>query len=324
MKMTQPEISFITITDDKYDDNRRAVCDMARQTAASEIELIIVGPSRQQMQVREGDLAPFHSFQIIETGPVRSTGAALAEGVRAAKALFVGYVEEHGYPEPSLAATAIRFLRGGDYGAVGWSVKNANPGWVSWASIYGQFGPAVAPVGTHEALSLVGHHAAYRRELLLEYGDQLPALLSNEVMLQMDLHSRGYKLILTGDTAVAHTNVSKFGSYLLIDYLGQRGFAATRARVSNWSWPRRLLYVGGTPLIPFIRLRRSLRDVRRTGRAETLLPWLAFIIFAANCCGAVGEAMGYLFGIPDRAYQKRTTIELNRLDYVVKPDKEPG
>jgi hypothetical protein len=310
------------ITLNNYANCRRTIQYLLKQTAVQQIELILAGPSRQQMQVDDRELLPFHSVQIVEIRHLQSTGQAMASAVRVAKAPYAAPAEEHDYPEPTWAETIIDLFDQGGYGAVGWSMANPNPGWVSWAHMYGQFGPVIVPVTSREATSLSGHHAAYRRDLLLNYGDLLPELLNNEIMLQKDLYRRGHKLFLTGEAVSRHVNISKLSTYFHLDYIGQRGFAATRVKVLNWSWARRILYAGGAPLVPFLRLYRSLRDIRRTERTRSLLPHVAILIFMANIFGAVGEAFGYLFGAPNTLYETRIPMELNRSAYVRERDKQ--
>ena len=319
---TKPSISIIMVTDDTYETCRRTIGYLLQQTVIDQIEMIIVGPSRDQIQPDEAELSKFHSNQIVEVGKVVSVAQTLSAGVVAAKAFYVTYAEEHGFPPPNLAEVLIREFEEGGHVALGWAMTPANPGLVSWAHIYGQFGEAVAPLKSGPATRLGGHHGAYSRDLLMEYGDKLHHVVGCEAVLHGDLNKRGVKMYMTGEVVGLHTQVSDFPSYFKHEYIAQRAYAAARMDVMKWSIWRRLLYVAGSPLIPFVRLRRSLRHMRRTGRFRELMPNIAFVMFAGNVAGAIGEALGYVFGADDQVLSQRMAVELDRYSYVRASDRE--
>ncbi|MEM6823885.1 MAG: hypothetical protein AAF566_02130 [Pseudomonadota bacterium] len=319
----QPSIAFVLVTDGSFETCRRTTGYLRNQTIASEIELIIVGPSKEEMAVDYDFLTPFHSVQVVEFGPVTITGHASAAGVRVAEAEFVAYAEEHDYPPETLAETALAKLREG-YPAVGWALTNANPGLVSWAHLCLQFAPGVYPVPSGEVPRLTGHHAAYRKDMLLDYGDQLPDLMSSENVLQMDLHARGEKLFMCGDVASAHVHVSNPWNLIMLEFYAQRGFAGVRIEVSGWGWPMRLLYALGSPLIPFKRTGIALEALRRDPeRSKAMMPQIVPVMFGVAVAGAVGEAIGYLFGGKEASYEKTNKFETDRFAFVAKRDKTP-
>lgn len=316
-----PKLSIVMITADSYETCRRSMGYLLKQTVMDQIEMIIVGPSHEQIAADESELSRFLRHQVIGIGEVKSTGQGLAAGVRAASAPYVVYIEEHEFPPPRLAEVLIREFAKGDAVALGWAMLPANPGLVSWAHIYEQFGAVVAPLTSGPATRLGGHHGAYQRDLLLEYGDNLEEVMANEGVLHGDFQKRGLPMRVIGELTARHTQVSHFPGLLKLEFLGQRSYAASRMKVMNWSVWKRLLYVAGSPLIPFVRLRRSLRHIRRSGRSRELLPQVALVIFAANLAGAAGEALGYLFGPGEKTLSRRLVIELDRYAFVKKSDR---
>jgi hypothetical protein len=310
------------VTPRHYRTCRKTIGYLRRQTARELLELIIVAPSRGELEVDQQELACFHSYQVVEVGRLESTGRAMAAGVRAARADVVVYAEEHSFPEPDWARVLIEAHRQ-PYAAVGCAVRNANPrSLCSWANLFGQFGPAVAPVASGVTSFLAGHHSSYKREVLLAYGDRLGELLDNECALHIDLRGKGHVLYLAGEAISSHVNISRLGWYCRQDYLGQRGFAVARARAGRWSGFRRALYVAAAPLIPLVRLRRSVRDIVRSGRSRQLLPGVLFLIVPALVCGAVGEALGYVLGDARDNPGKKLLIELDRYAYVDERDRQ--
>ncbi len=318
---SKPDFSIFLITDDSYAKCARTISYLKRQTIVDQIELVIVGPSREQIAPDYDDLSVFHSHKIVEMGEVGWVGKAAARGIEASSAKYVTYSEEHGFPPEDWAETLVRTFESGGYDAVGWGMTPANPGLVAWAHIYGQFGDAVAPLESGPATRLGPHHGAYRRDLLLEYGDALPHVFGNEGVLYPDLLRRGKSLYLTGETVTGHTQVSDFASYVRLEFIGMRIYAASRMLLFEWPLWKRLLYIAGSPVIPFLRLWRSLGHIRRTGRGRELLPQVAFVILGANIAGALGEAIGYAIGADDEGRADRMEIELDRYAFVNESDR---
>ena len=89
----------------------------------------------------------------------------------------------------------------------------------------------------------------------------------------------------------------------------------------RWSRARRLLYAAGSPLIPILRVARSISDIRRTGRGRTLLPQIIPVLLLGTFSGAVGEALGYLLGARPRDVAGRFEIELDRYAFVNRADR---
>lgn len=313
----QPKLTAFTIAMESAADCRPVIEDLRRQTAREEIELIVVAPDREGLPAAATD--GFWGHQWILLPEVRECGKAMAAAVRAARAPFAVYAEEHATFDPAWAVRLLAAHRNG-YDVVGFAMENANPGSLtSWAHLYGQFGPVVAPVESGESDFLAGHHVSYKVPLLLEYGELLPAMLEDESALLLDLRRRGVKLYIAGDAVSRHVNISRLTTYVLMDFTGQRSFAAARAAVGRWPWWRRILYAGAAPLLPLVRGRRILRHLRRTGRDRALLPRILLPIGAALLAGACGEALGYLLG-GGRSALRKAPIELRRELYLKASD----
>jgi hypothetical protein len=190
----------------------------------------------------------------------------------------------------------------------------------SWAELYSDFGPWVEPAKAIESINLGGHHSAYKRAVLLEFGPLLDSLLETDLILNGELRARGYKLYLEPAAKSYHVNCSRFTSHLLSEYHGGRLFGAARARYERWSIFRRLLYIGGMPLIPIVRLWRIWKEIRRSGRQRELFPLVLPPLITGLISHTVGEATGYILGRGGAAEQ-RVTFELSRYRHVVKQDR---
>ena len=194
-----------------------------------------------------------------------------------------------------------------------WSLENANPERVtSWAQLLGDFGPAVAPVPAGESDGpLPWHHVSYKREELLARADRLEELLETEALLHEELLAQGRRIYHEGGAASRHLNVSRLRTHLASHYFEGRASGAARAGSQSWSAARRLAYALAFPLVPLVRLKRLLPDVRRvrarSGRRWGLTPRLGLSL----ATDALGEAVGFLWG-PGRSRQRLLTIELER------------
>jgi hypothetical protein len=314
--MEIPKLSVVMLLPDGYESRRRAISFLEKQTVREQIELVLVTSANLVFQLDEKQLESFGSHQLLRVAELTDPGQGFAAGIRGARAPVVAYVEEHSFPEPNWAQ-ALLSAHEGPYAAVGCSISNANPDTLcSWANLFEEFGPIVAPAASGVATYLGGHHTSYKRDLLLTYGDALPNLLDNETALHIDLRRRGHQLYLAGDAVSNHVNISQLRAYMRQDFVGQRSFAATRATAQNWSLAKRALYCLASPLIPLVRLFRILKEMRRARRAAQLLPQILFLLIPAIACGTIGETIGYIFGDSPSNIKLKAEAELDRFRFL--------
>lgn len=156
---------------------------------------------------------------------------------------------------------------------------------------------------------LPGRNSSYKRALLLEYGTELEAMLEMETILHWDLRAKGHQLYLEPAAKTYHQNITRLSPFLREQFYVGRVFAASRAR--RWSPCWRLLYIGGAPLIPPIRLWRILCELRRSGWARPLLPGILPALITGLVVSAVGEMIGYALGA-GHASQRLCVLEFHR------------
>lgn len=289
------DLSVVIVTPDRYDTIRKTIGYLRSQTAADRLEIVIVAPSKESLDLDAADLEPFAAFRVVEVGHVESLGEGNAAGVREASAPVIALLEDHSRPERGWAEAVLEAHRS-DWAAVGPAVGNPNPtSAVSWADFLLGFGTFWIPTPSGETDHLPTHNGSYKRNVLLEYGAELETLLKAEILLQWDLCARGHRLYLDGGARVYHMNFEVLRSWLPVQFYAGRVFAAIRSR--GWRASKRTLYAGGSPIIPLIRLRHVLRQIgRRPGRSE--LPAGVYpLILLGLATSALGEALGYALGI---------------------------
>jgi len=149
---------------------------------------------------------------------------------------------------------------------------------------------------------LPGHNSAYRREVLLSFADELPVLLSNEILLNWKMTEAGHKLLIDPAVVFGHMNEEEFPVLARSYYHWNRCFGHNRARIYRWPTSRRLLQAIATPIIPLIRSGRMLRVLLRSDRADIpIFLRNLFAIILIEYVAATGLAVGCLFGIGDAA-----------------------
>jgi GT2 family glycosyltransferase len=314
-----PEMSVVIVTPDHYDTIRKTMRHLRAQTVRERLEVVIVAPSADTIGINEAELKDFFQFRVVEVGKIRSVAQANAAGIRQASAPVVAFVEEHSYPDPGWAEALIEAHRQ-PWAAVGPVVRNANPGSaVSWADFLIAYGPWMDPSHAGVVDFLPGHNSSYKRANLLDYGLELEAMLESESVLHWDLQAKGYQLYLEPAAKISHLNFGLLSSWIPAQFYNGRLFAATRAR--RWSPLQRLFYTGGAPLIPVVRFRRILQQLRRSGQRCNLPPGVLPTLTLGLVVSAVGEMMGYALGAGD-AKQKLSNFEFHRYQHLAERDRQ--
>ena len=307
-----PELSVVLITPDTFDTIRQTTRCVTRQSVADRIELVIVAPAHAHIEVDEALVAPLAGVQIVRLSSVTPTGPARGAAIRAARSPVVAFAEEHCYPAPGWAEALIEAHRG-EHAAVGPAMKNANPDTiVSWADFLIGYGPWAAPIERREMDFLPGHNSSYKRARLIAYDGSLDTLMEAETVLMWDLRNKGHRLLVEPAAQAAHVNFGVWGSWLAVSFHNGRAFAATRA--ARWPLVRRLAFAGASPLIPLVRLARTLGHARRVGRGA----WFLARIIPTLCVGltvdALGQMVGYAAGA-GAAHEKMAEFEWHRMQH---------
>ena len=289
----EPALAAIVVIPDTYDTVRRTISHLQAQSAADQIEIIFVAPSHQQLGLDESELTCFHSWHVVEVGTVTCIAHAFAAGIRHASAPIVALTEDHSFPDANWAEVMIAAHRQ-PWAAVGPSMRNGNPStMLSWADFYQSYGEWAHPISSGPIRHLPGHNSSYKRDILLEYGNRLENLMQAESILHRHLRAQGRELWLESRTCTSHLNFTSWSSWIPLRYHTGREFAATWAQ--TWSLPRRLFFTAAAPLIPWVRLWRIQKCVRR-GQSGGFLIRLFPTLFVGLLVDGLGQMVGYATG----------------------------
>lgn len=318
MSGASAELSVVVVSPRDVRAVRRTITHLRRQTVRERIEVVVVacggGTSEAAL-----DGNGFAATRLVDGRKLRTTGEAIAAGMRAASAPLVGCVEEHSFPQPDWGAAVIDAHSGG-WAAVAGVLENANPTTrTSWAGLFNDFGPSVAPAAGGEATELAAHHTVYKRAALQRYGERLGRFLEVEWVLHDDLRAAGEQLFREPRAVSHHINASRFSSFLGAELNGGRAFAANRAELRNWGPLRRLVWTAGSVLTPIVRFARARGHVDRCRAAAP--SGVGLVVLAGLVANAVGQMLGYGAG-PGRGAERRMAIELRREDYLRREERD--
>ena len=291
-----PQLSVVVVTHALSGDLLTLMSQLRAQSRAKKLELVIVTSSSRILSLDPALREAFLSLQIVEMPNLRSIGKGKAAGVEAARAPLVVFTENHCRLTPDWAKALIEAHGRGEFAAVGPLVLNANPeNAVSWGGFLVFYGPWMGHLSAKNMRHLPGNQSCYRREILMDYGQDLADILEAESLLHWDLAEKGYRLRLDPKVSVSHINPTRLYSLVEEHYLASRIFAYLRTR--RQSAFKRFVYTIGSPLIPLIRLRRICREIREA-RLDAGILWSALMPIIINlCAGAAGEMAGYALGV---------------------------
>jgi GT2 family glycosyltransferase len=305
----QPAMSVVLVTPDCYQTIARTVALLGAQSAADQLELIVVAPDVRSLDLPDTERRRFAAVRLVEAGQEKRYAAAHAAGVRAATTPVVAFAEDHAFPAPGWADALIAAHRG-SWAVVGPAMRNANPDTrTSWADFLLGYGRWQEPIQGGPTDHVPGHNSSYKRAALMSYGEKLEDYLQAPALLHADLAARGYRLYLEPAAVVAHSNFSSIALWLPGRFHAGRAFAGARAR--DWRLRRRVLYVLAIPLIPFVRLARIARETHRDGQPAGFFLRIAPLLWFGLVLDALGELTGYACGAPG-SYEREWDWEFHR------------
>jgi hypothetical protein len=311
-KSPAPKMSIVLATD-RYETIEPVIDRLAAQTVSEELEVVLVGPSGDQLRAGAG-LDGFAAVQTVDIASPVELGEARAAGVLAASAPLVFIGETHSYPHPTMAEELIR-AHEGPWAAVVPSFCNANPsGPASWAGFIFNYGAWVPGGHPGEIEFAPMYNASYRRSALLEFGDRLASTLRFGDGMGLGLRARNHRVRFEPAARIDHLNITGPPmAWAREHYLA--GVLIAGARAERWSWGRRLLYLCTAPILPALYLRRILAGLRVQRRSRPVPLRTLPLILAASLIKAVGEVMGYARGMRHREDAQMTEFELHRAGY---------
>ena len=311
-----PALSVIVLVPDRLDGVAAALESLRAQDIHGQIELVFVTPVAS-LDVGRDTSDGFAAIQVIHYPEWRSTAASRIAGIRAARAAVVAMVEDHCFPTPGWASALVRAHRE-PWAAVGPAILNANPNSVlSWVNLAIEYGPWLWPIARGPVAHVPGHNSSYKRDRLLQFGDRLEALFEAESVLHWELQRTGHQVAMEPDARSRHQNFAQLRPTVGLRFHGGRHFAAHRAL--DWPLARRLGYAVASPLIPLLRMARTLGHMRRAAPRRVTAAFVAALLLML-VVDALGEAAGYAFG-HGGSVERLNDLEFNRRRFLAVGDE---
>lgn len=291
-----PLVTVLVATSGRGRTVRRTLRHLRAQTIGRRIELVLIGPDEGSFgDLADEETAGFARCRRMAVGPFDEVERAFVPGIRAATAPIVALLENHVYPEPGWAAAVVAAFDG-PWSAVGSVITNANTRTAtSWVEHFMTYGRHDETAKGGEVDRIPRNNSAFRRDVLLAFGDALPDALARDGGLLDMLRRDGHRFHRETRARMQHLNPSLARSMLRLRFHSGRASADTRARTAGWSRARRLGYALASPAFPFLRLRAMWRGLRsHPARAE--LPRIAPMLALALAVDAVAQAVGFALG----------------------------
>jgi hypothetical protein len=308
MVAENPTVSVILIAPGHHASIAATLDCLQAQTIREQIELVLATTAREGLDLPTRLVEGFWGLQVVEVGPIHSSARARAAAVRVARAPVVAFAEDHARPAHDWAEALLN-AHAGPRAAVGPSVGNGNPSsLLSWANLLIDYAPWLHPAPGGPAEHLPGHNGSYKRDVLLSLGARLEDLLEAETILHWQLRASGHELYIEPRARTDHLNYVRLADTIPLRFGVGRAFAA--ARSADWPRVRRLVYAASAPLIPPIRLRRTLAELQLPGRPRHLLPRVLPLLCVGLAIDAAGQLVGYAAG-PGNSIHHNTQMEFD-------------
>ena len=289
-----PALSVILVIGGQREREHLALQSLLEQSAIDRMEILLYDLGPPDCPPLPGSDHP--CVRLTRRTPQDLLGRARADGVRAAKAPVVCFMEEHCEMQPGSAEAFIR-VHEGPWAAVGGDFVNGNPNSMrsnqAFRMNYGIYLPPHR--GRGPTYLVPGQNSSFKRDILLRYNEQLEMLLSADVVLQWKMRRDGHELFYEPAVKIAHRNENTIRSLCTGVFYWNWCFSHVRAEVFGWSSTRRIVRILLAPLLPWWRVAKIFTWMPRFGfsRFLTFLSDIPFII-AVSYCGAAGQIAGLL------------------------------
>jgi hypothetical protein len=304
-----PRLSVIVLTDD-FATIRHLVEHLTAQTIAGDVELVVVCQSAKELAFPADAADALARVTVVECS-LLPLGRARAAAVQAASAPLIALGETHAFPSPMWAEQLIS-AHDGPYLAVAPGMVNANPKTArSWSGFLMDYGRWMA-VRTVADVEPPAYNACWKRDVLLALRERMPLMLEPGGPLDPEFVGHSASFRHAPNAKVAHVNVARQGAWAAERYWGGRLFGARRCR--DWPFARRLVYFGGSALVPFVRFVRTQDAIAHARKDRDLPRWTAAAVASGCLLWALGEAVGYIAG-EGRSEARMLEYELHKERY---------
>jgi len=221
----QPALSVVLLVDRERQRAARCLAGLLAQTILDQLEVLLVDLGADRLGPLSGSEHP--RVRVLQPPPTSSFGELQAQGVLAARAPIVAFIEEHCIAAPTWAAALVLAHRA-PVAAVGGQRENATPqrSLARFLYLLDALPGPLLPAG----------NVTYKRDVLLRYGERLAALFESEGLLQARLLEDGFRLAADPAVRYEHEYDESWPDVCVRWYW--QGYAAGAARAHLKDSPR--------------------------------------------------------------------------------------
>ncbi len=314
-----PYISVVILIGAQRKRAEKALASVLQQDSLDQAEIIILDIAYGKYPPLAG--SGLSSVKVLDCSSSSSYGSLRAQAVHNARGQVVAFLEEHALAQPGWLKALVRDFHKG-YAGVGGSPEALNPG-VGLSDVFSLINFGFLLTSSTPVNQLPVHNGAYRRDILLSFGNQLPMLLASDLLLSPKIIEKGFTLLADPEVKILHLNM-EYGSHGLLAYYNWNIiFGRNRAQLNHWSLSRRIFQFLIIPLVPCIRYFKHLIHFIKYDRKKNrslLLNTGGFLI--VQSIAATGIGVGCLFAAKN-AEAKFLDYELNHERSRISPTLNP-
>jgi Glycosyl transferase family 2 len=308
-QLAAPELSVILVAGGQRKRATAALRSLLGQSIIDRIEILFFDLGPKDCPALPGSDHP--RVRMTRGGP-KDLSAARVQGVHAAHAPVVCFMEEHCEVQPGWAEATVLAHRG-PWAGVGCDFINGNPNaGRSDKAFRMNYGVYVRPQrGRGPVKRIAGQNSAFKRDILLRYEPQLEIMMSADLVLQWKMARDGSQFFYEPTAKMAHRNENTLRSLCVGVFYWNWCFSNIRAEAFQWGFPRRALRIVLAPLIPWVRLVKMFIWTLRLGRSQFVqfVRDIPFVI-TVNHCAAAGQVAG-LFNPVETGAREFSHFEMN-------------
>lgn len=311
--VTNPVLTVVFVAGNSRERAQRSLRSVLDQDGADRIVVHVY--DRAYHPVR--DLPEFsHPSVAYEPVDRQSTlGQLQKRALLNARTEIIAFIEEHVCVPPGWARETLRLHALGYTGVTGIFVPgNAHHHWarIGFLMTYGEY---VFPSEGGETTNIPADNASFIRSKLLKFEEDLELLFNTDVLLTRRLIAEGEKLYRAGNLSLRHSNESSLVSGWTSLFFWNQMYICNLAVVEKWSVVRKLFRLLSSPLVPFVRTFKGLRQAVDNSADLRRFFFDMPSIFSLHTGSAAGIFAGLLFGYQD-SERKFTDCETSgeRLD----------
>lgn len=283
-----PRLSVAVASVNGYPYLGRCLESLAR--TAPEAEVIVADWT--DARTRERVASDWPSVRLLSFDTPMSVPELRAAAIAAAGAPYVAVIEDHCIVREGWADGLLAWHEQGRP-VVGGPIANAVVRRArDRAAFYCEYNGFLLPVETGEVPDLPGMNVSYSRDAIAAMQDLLDEGRW-ETALHPRLRARGLDFWIDPSLVIDHAKDFGFREFASQRYHYARSYAGERRATLG---AKRFAYAAGSVLLPFVLIRRIVRNVRASDedprRFRTALPLIGVYLVI----WAVGETVGYLLG----------------------------